>query len=347
MRHSIITICFFIFTAFKSNAQDVFDSPQWQTLKERLADKSIIALGEPGHGYESVNYAKSMVAARLQSEMGCKAIAFESSFTAGMIAYLNHDSLEIRLRKFLYPFWNTPSVVSAMKAFATSEQTNDQPRIVGFDIQEDCRFKCLSDYLLKAGVINTTRTSLLESDSILAYYIGKDFSRRGPMQDAEYKKLLNNYDQVMLEIESQQMTPKRKKLLLRTIENRKWLCKYLTLSTANDKMYYRDSLMAENIIWLKRELFSNEKLILWAAELHIAKPKQGATPKWMGDWLVQKFPGSYFNCAFRKEYAKVRKERDKKFSLRLYPDAISRFDAEIYLERLDKITSAQWITPCD
>jgi erythromycin esterase len=323
-----------------------FGSIEWQDLKKRIGNDSIVGLGEIAHGYESINEAKSTLVEFLHTQLNFQAITFESSFTESIISFLSNDSLDKRAKNFLYPFWNTTSVKAAIKPFSGDEKTLAQPLILGFDIQEDCRFEKFSEYLSKTGLIVLNKKKQDECDSILSLYIGKSFDHQGEMTQREYSTLIHNYDAIAAELSGQNFDTLQKKLLGRCINNRKWLCKYLTFSTIRERMYYRDSLMAVNIKWLKDELYSKNKLIIWAANTHISKFSGKKKPKWNGQWLASIYLDKYFNIAFQKGTS------DNRFlwenaSFKYFNGQNKKFDMIIYLDKLRKIKADEWITSCD
>lgn len=336
-----ILICF----AVPVQAQTSFtDTTEMLEFTRQIEHSSIVALGETGHGYETINEAKSAFAGVLQEKFNFTAISFESSFTESIVSFLVDSTVNARARNFLYPFWNTTSVKTALASFLSREK--DKPLIIGFDIQEDCRFNKLSQLLLNKHLVSANKDRLIQCDSILSCYIGKHISRKGAITQQEYALLIHNYEFIQTEITTKEFSPVHKKLLERCIENRKWLCKYLTLTTAKEKMYYRDSLMAANIIWLKRELYADNKLIVWAANTHIAKSTSPNSAEWMGEWLTITYRDQYFAIAFEKGFASNTLSWTKT-PYRYFSSPYKKFNLVIYLDKLTKIKSAEWITPCD
>jgi erythromycin esterase len=325
---------------------DQYRQPQWQKFRSELGEHTIFGLGEEGHGYESVNEAKGVILDFLRQELDVRGVVFESSFTLCALRYLRGDSLAARLRYSLYPFWNTASVKMYLQAFYQTEGRN-KPLISGCDIQEDCRFTVLSRYLIDLGLVNKSRSALLASDSILAYYIGKDFSRRGKLTTEEYGILTNNYEAVTTELRTHGTDGVNQKILLRSVGNRLWLCHYLSLNSAKERMYYRDSLMADNVVWLKNVLYPTEKIAIWAANTHISKQKiAGAGPKWMGEWLSSHYKGLYYSIAVQKGLLTNGEMLHQEFSVQFTPGQ-PQFNAIILLKRLGKISPAEWETPCN
>lgn len=322
------------------------DTSGWQEVKMQIGQHTIVGLGEVGHGYASVNDTKAAFAGMLQNEMNFEAIAFESSFTQSIISFLNNDHPDARTKNFLYPFWNTTSVKAALQPFFDKEYPAHKPMITGFDIQEDCRFQKFAQYLYNSGLVIANKDKLAQCDTILSGYIGKNVSRKGALTSQDYALIVANYHTIAREIDARKLNPLYKKLIARSIENRIWLCRYLTLTTTREKMYYRDSLMADNVSWLKKELYPDNKVILWAANTHTARLVKNNVPQWTGEWLSTAQPDNYFAIAFQKGTG------NKTFYWKGYPLSYEshsgkRFDMTIYLDKLIKIDAGEWITPCD
>lgn len=338
----ILTIC----VLNPKGQVSLFDTIELQKLKKEISNSSIVGLGEVGHGFESINEAKATLLNMLQTDFNFKAVGFESSFVESIMSFLNNDTLETRAKNFLYPFWNTTSVKTALKNLFDNEKSLLKPLIIGFDIQEDCRFQKFSEYLNSKGLITTSKDKLKDCDSILSNYIGKNFIRKGAITNQEYLLLIHNYKEIEEEIKTRKIDAFQMKLIERSIENRKWLCKYLTLTTVREKMYYRDSLMADNISWLKNELYSENKLIIWAANTHIAELTSKKKPTWTGEWLSLVYGDKYFTIAFQKGRG------DKTFYwkniyFKYSNNTSEKFNMVIYLDKLTKIKAQEWVTPCD
>jgi erythromycin esterase-like protein len=313
-------------------------------MNDLLHGSAVIGLGEVAHGFASVNEAKSGFLKFLYNGSNCKAVAFESSFTASVISYLDGDA-QSRAGGFLYPFWNTPVVHAALLPFLEDGQKAGKPLVTGFDMQEDCRFKKFSRYLISKRIITASIQALQAADSVLSFYIGDGTLRTVPVSTREYAVLMSNYDIVQNEILQNSRDTLIRKLLDRCITNRKWLCKYLAMSNTRQKMFFRDSLMAANIQWLKQHLYLHDKLVLWAADTHLAKASGNGSQQWMGGWLFQMFGNGFTSCSFRKGTAK---EAFSCGAINLEYKILTRqpFDILFYLPQMVKIEKEQWITGC-
>lgn len=309
-----------------------YQGSEWSQLTARIGNKSVVALGEVGHGYETINAAKSMTLDFLRTRHGFETVVFESSFTGSMISYLRNDALDKKMKSFLYPFWITPPVRNALQPFLEAGQQKQErlPQIAGCDVQEDCRFTALSDYLIREGYSRATQKKLKSCDSILSLYIGTKPVRRTPLSQREYDLLSADYDAVAMELGRGYLQDLPLKILERCLQNRKWLCKYLTIADVSSRMQFRDSIMFRNVLWIKDELMGGKKLVIWSTDTHVARAGK-SKPVFMGEWLSATLKNDYFAISFRKSMGMTS----------------TRFDSVFKLRPLKKISAGEWITPCN
>ena len=325
-----------------------FTKPEWQVLRTHIGESSIVGLGEINHGYENINLTKSIILNFLTNKLDFKNVIFESSFSECIISFLQKNSFQNRFQHFVYPFWNTSSVRNAIEPIYNKEKEDNKIRLLGCDIQEDCRFLKLSEYLIKEKLIVENLNKLSECDSILSLYIGVNRSKNGNLNATEFTILNQNYNLILQEMQLQKkLVVEKQKLVLRCIQNRKWLCEYLTISNINKRMKFRDSLMADNIIWLVDEIIKNEKTIIWAASLHVAKKKnKNDKAEWMGEFLTSKFTNNYYTISIQKGISPTSKFLENDFKIKYQSDN-ERFNTLIYLTTLEKIKSIEWVIKCD
>lgn len=321
------------------------DNTGWQKFQTEIGNKSIVGLGEVGHGYESFNEAKASVAGFLFHKMNFGALCFESSFTASVISYLNGDSGNLRCKNFLYPFWNTESVRTLLAPLWKKEFQLNKPLVVGFDMQEDCRFEQFSSYLIKKGIIKVNKELLLQCDSMLNVFIGKSVKDNKVLSKDKFIWLTGNYNIIYAELGQQQINTENKALLKQCIVNRLWLCQYLTLHKVSEKMYFRDSLMAENLRWWKNKLNEQDKLIIWGADLHISRLTNSNRPKWMGERLSSIYGEQYYAISFQKSQAKAGQEVG--LGVLRYFNGSTKFNAIFSLKKIKKILEEEWILSCE
>jgi erythromycin esterase len=312
----------------------------WRELARQIGTSNVIGLGETGHGYAMINDAKALLADFLRTDAGFSVVCLESSFTGSVIAYLDGKTGSERLQAFVYPFWNTPPVRGALDRFTQTESGSGKPALFGFDMQEDCRFGQLANYLLSNDLVKRSAQDLRSADSILALYIGASPTRHGRMDTGVAANLVTLYANVATEIPG--TTSAHRSLLLRCLQNRSWLCTYLTMR-GTDRMHFRDSLMAENVGWIRSVLHPDAKMLLWAADTHMAKSGTAA-PRWMGAYLQKQTGVGYYAISIRKEQ-RGESLPGTPFTIR-YTAGGGAFDAVVGVRFLQKIGAAEWITPC-
>ena len=200
---------------------------------------------------------------------------------------------------------------------------------------------------LKNNYIKHTSDQLRLCDSILNFYIGETADGKRQLSVSEYNLLVAHYDSIAEEITKlTEVKEIHKKLLLHCFENRKWLCKYLTIKKIKERMYFRDSLMAQNIIFLKNNLYSSEKIMLWAADAHIAKMNTDEhNARWMGEWLTKTYGHGYYAISFRKGNTTGNSFIPGTASL-IIKKKTDNFQAFFSLSDLRSIEKEQWNTPC-
>jgi erythromycin esterase-like protein len=278
-----------------------------------------------------LNTAKASLGNWLHQRHQYNAVLFESSFTLSVIAYLKDDTGSKRLSNFIYPFWNTVSVRGFLQPYFQLERTAHHPLVLGFDPQEDCRFGQLSEFL-RDKFISRNKGNMAFADSILSLYIGRNPSKI-LMSAGEVKLLSALYDNVAAEIEEQQIPERSEAMLVRCFENRKALAHLLSLRTAKEKMYFRDSMMAANILWIKAQILPNVKMLIWSADTHVSRSAGGA-PRWMGEWMERDL--RFFSVSFR---------HGSKYSV--VKTSGSKFDLEVLVGEKQKVRKEEWNTPCN
>lgn len=307
-----------------------------QEVWNRLSPEAkIMGLGESSHGFESFNAQKAEWLAGFQRENPDRAVIFESSFTLAALAWLEGDSAR-RTDRFLYPFWNTASVKNALRGFLSAERQQHVPKIFGCDIQEDCRFTALSEYLLDRHIVLLFADRLRQSDSILACCLGEQpVLSVLPLADAG--RLQQNYRAVGDELAAHTGLPElHYRLLDRALQNRRWLCRYLTIKSTSDRMAYRDSLMAENVTWIYDTFLKNGEAVLWAANTHVVKSTAKKNkPAWMGEYLQARYGTRYAAVSLlpgKGETAVIVSQKG--------------FDVSVEIPKPVKIAAEEWKTEC-
>ncbi len=295
----------------------------------------IIGLAEEQHGYESVNEAKSDWLAKASLKKN-SALIFESSFCLGALTFLENETGISRMESFLYPYWLTGSVKEAISIFEQEEEQRSS--VLGMDIQEDCRFKVLSDYLLRNNYVQKNRTVLLRCDSILEYYIGEHFKYK-TLKEKDFIYLKHGYDLIFSEAQEYDDGTDKMKLLLRCIYNRMCLVSYLNIPSYKKRMEYRDYYNFLNVKWIKEEYLQGYQLFIWAAALHLEVcGERLQRTLWMGDYLRKQYGNDYEVISFRYNPLKELVSRN--------PRRFYKTDVVIEVEKLTSVDTNYFVTPC-
>ncbi len=283
---------------------------------------ALVGLGEQAHGYRSLNDQKVQQLVNLEEEGRIDAIIVESSFTGG-IAAGGHSRLRDAMRAFVYPYWSADTVVHAFERMAAS--ANERGLFLwGCDIQEDCRFHATTLALIDHTSLNAWRTELLRCDSVLDRYIGASPIHK-PLS-AQDRSLVQG---IYIHIIEQLPVDEEHALLSRALRNRIWLCDLLVLTNMKKRMALRDSLMAANVLWILERFSSNDRLVFWAADLHVRRSHPSKPPKWCGEYLDRALGERYkaISVAHRRKHAK-------------------RFDRQGLVSPAVHMNERELVTPC-
>ncbi len=260
----------------KSISPNDIEFSDLQPLKKAIGNARIVMLGEQNHGDGSSIAARVRLVKFLHEEMGFNTLAMESQMFSGKMLQDHKLALDTG------NYWNDIRF-GIMKVWAHSEQCYplwqylfEKPnlKIVGFDSQiEDGHtrhnFKPrLNDFFLKLKLDTADYPSLFD---VLAKLVDPRylFARWKPE-----KKMKDRFNQELneviekLRIESQTSTNEELKFYLRWFIN---VRDQTNRSRWSEQQHARDSIMADNILWLANDYFPNDRIICWGALRHFIK----------------------------------------------------------------------------
>jgi erythromycin esterase len=224
-------------------------------LDSVLSEKRIVMLGESSHGTEEYSLLKKQLIQYLHEKLGFNVVLFESPMTNCSYLGLGLDTSASRLVKYsIQHVWHTESVKQLFHYIKSSDI-----KFGGFDPQY-----IHSDYpMLVYQQAFNNYPQLLERLQNLENNIARTISN--PDKHISLKDSFSTaYAQMAAALEHEQMSPFQQWIRHTLAVNVGY---YAGITKGNQ----RDGDMAANIIWLAENLYKNEKIIIWAHNMHIDK----------------------------------------------------------------------------
>ncbi|MGE3467809.1 MAG: erythromycin esterase family protein, partial [Pyrinomonadaceae bacterium] len=231
-------------------------------LDKALENRRIVLLGEFTHGSKEINLAKNRLISYLHERLGFNVLLLESGL--GEVYSINFCRGELTSRQMVTNLtgpWQTEEYVDLMHFL----KARPKLRVAGFDVQRTGRsFAAAVKGLVKPEDIVDLERRFTE---LLAKLTNRKASFLAP-EIAEKESLIADYRKLRPAIDPQIITSENEKLefVQKVIDNRIEYLEYLgQFRVDNDyrkRFRARDTLMAQNILWLANEMYPKDKIVI-------------------------------------------------------------------------------------
>jgi len=279
-------------------------------LDQFIEDKSIILLGEVAHGIAEQNKLRVRLIKYLHENHGFNVIAFESGlydcyYTNKIIENLNPDEI---LRNALYTFWRTTDLVDLADYIKQLRPSNNPIQLAGFDFHATGTMSVSRPQYLKNMTMHIDSSFseiIFKKDQMIVQrrwnisfiddYVVQNYDTLRVLYQELYDIISNNVDLLKQYFDEEAIIAAKEIAIS--------ISKYIQSRHVPLSYVVRDEQMAENIKYIKEDLFPGDKIIIWAHNMHIQKdleevtilPYGGRYQTNMGNWLYKTYPDEMYS----------------------------------------------------
>ncbi len=260
-------------------------SQDFSFLKSVIQDKRIVWLGENGHFIREHTLLKEKIISFLHKEMGFNVLAFESGLAEayGANELKEASTPEAFMKNSIYSLWATEDTEPLFHLLKRQDF-----RLAGIDINPSSIPDTFLRFVAKLQPLVTEEQlqafEFIERGAYEWYYkIGQYTAARKKVPKDVLQLFEHFKEQAITKVndliksiqfhllnEREQAKETYLHVMQRSLANRLYFLNHLTEDHRTYKKV-REQRLCENVEWLCNELYPNEKIIIWAHNMHIFK----------------------------------------------------------------------------
>jgi erythromycin esterase len=249
---------------------NIGDDEDLKPLAELVGDADLVLLGEAEHGDGSTFYLKSRIVRYLNTEKFFRVLAFESPFYNMEMAHNRALNFE-GVKRPVYDMWRDSEACSDL--FNYAEMSSINPLVItGIDSRHagDTTAVRHIDSLVQHYNIPVSEKDRAFFSQTLTDALKKEYQHKidsGSQQ--RLLGLLSYYREELAKTNADSFWIQELKNLNAYVMH-SWYCVVDEVAEYYNNSH-RDQQMADNALWLLRERYKGQKIIVWAANMHTVK----------------------------------------------------------------------------